>query len=92
MEHTNRKNVRQQFEELLHTTMIDLGFERIEISTYKIRYVLDDLFIYFEGKYFSKLYIKYKGDLHEFNTIPEMFNNSIVLSKIRKQKLKKIMI
>lgn len=92
MESINRKNVRQQFEDLLHTTMCDFGFNRIEISPYKIRYVLNDLFVYFEGKYFSTLSLIYKGQRYEFNSIPDLFNNSIMVSKIRKEKLKKIFI
>lgn len=84
-------SVRGQFEELLHNTLTSYGFKGGLVQPYKIKFVLGDISVHLEGKYYSSMFFVYKGEMYEFNSISEMLNHRIMKSKIRKQKLKKIM-
>ena len=83
-------SIRGQFEKLLHNTLTSFGFKGGLVAPYKVKFVLDDISVVLEGKYYNSLFMIYKDEVYEFNSIVDLFNHKLIKKQIRKQKLLKI--
>lgn len=84
-------SAREQFEELLHNSMINFGFKGGSVLPYKLKYTLNDITVIIGGQfYYDSISVYCKSIEYKFNTFEEFFEHKLIKNQIRKSKLKKI--